>query len=289
MKTIVTFTLLLISGLVYTGCQKEFDGRPLPNDQDSSLTGLLKKIISHNRTTGNPYSITEFEYDAEKRLKFETISYWDQKGNPSGKTVFHFFRDNTGKLIRIGQQPDTAQFSTFLHYNSQGQLQSAAVARYNGYQKLDSITLEYNSDGKIATWKRWGIPGNSEKVSYYFSFEYDANGNIIKQVLYQDTNSSGQVADGIYEPVITTQFEFDDKQNPYADLPELASVDWSGWDYAWFYSLHNPLKMKNDYFDPGSLDDEVTLHYTYDVYGHVLSLVQDQNVTPGDITEYYYY
>lgn len=286
MRTIVTFTALFI---FLTSCQKEISNRPLPNQQDSVLTGLLKKVVSYNKNNGRMYSTKEFEYDAAGRIKYETISSWAQNGNLQEKSTIQFFRDNTGKLTRIANMPDTAAFNTYLHYNNFGQLQSAAIAKYSSYQKLDSITLEYNADGKIAAWKRWGVLNNPDKMSYYFNFEYDTKGNIFRQVLYQDTYTAGQIADDIYEPIIKTKFEYDENQNPYAGLHEITGIDWVGWGYAWFYSLHNPKKMINDYVDPSSLDDEVTLHYSYDVNGRVISFIQDQNVTEGDITEYYYY
>jgi hypothetical protein len=102
--------------------------------------------------------------------------------------------------------------------------------------KAGSISYEYDSNGQLvkAIFNRMQS-GNSE----YSVFSYDENNRISKQILYWNSEETGNIdysydgkgnlikeilydkANGVSEPSITTKFAFDNKQNPYKSFNSL--------------------------------------------------------------------
>lgn len=211
---IITVSLLFITAL---SCRKE--NITIAENTDASL---LTKI----RITNQPFY--EFIYNGANLVTAENSKYI---------FTLHRYNDNN-QLLATDYYGDNALMSTdsltavralnrkewvtsantpkgatlTYEYNVNGQLSGTTFSLPSG-TNLEYTEFTYDDNNRIGKQTLyWG-----DKLSGYINFLYDANGNLIKETLYTVSSK------GIAELSTTTQFEFDNYQNPFRSFSRLVA------------------------------------------------------------------
>jgi hypothetical protein len=285
MKKIFFASILAFSAILPFSCQKEVSEMiQRRNNTDSTDTGLLYKFVRTYLPDNLDWYISEFEYDSAKHLIFQSNTLKIKQSNGTltvTNGTMQFFRDNAGRVVRIGTLPDTSSINTIINYENA--LSSKVVSTYtlrttvSGATVLDSIVFDYNADNRVlksSFYQRLHIPAGPLQLTSYQLHQYDSRGNMLQKKVFQ-----GDITNG-FNLVITYNFEYDNILNP------LYHTDVALFYYDWAYmSPNNITKQKNDYANPTEMDDEHVYSYRYDSLGRPLTLVPDA----ANIYTYYYH
>jgi hypothetical protein len=209
MKNIIVSLCLLIAVVLFS-CQKE---EPITAPVNSEVMILNSLLMD-----GEPYYQYSYKDSTTVADESSKLDYVVHHYNSKNLVVSSDYYWNTTLL--------TTEINTIETTLSQ----SAMVTAANG-TKAATITYEYDGNDQLskATWSR-PATGNSE----YSAFSYDGNGRINKQSLYWKSVETGYIdyfydsrgnlskenlydisADGASELSTTTQYAYDNQQNPY--------------------------------------------------------------------------
>jgi hypothetical protein len=277
MRSIKLFLAILPAFMICFACQKPYT---LPDDlrvlnTDSTHAGLLKKEVL--KYIPENFENMFFEYGYDSAGKLSQRYYLAKIKNPDGSITtkmdtLYYHRDALGRLIRIGELTD----SIYLNVVYDGQ--STRVKEANDNLDNYSTTFEYDANGRI---KRLNFfmrtPTSSDpkrKVSYH-DHVYDAAGNLVEKIFYQDDNLTGNFASPI-----RFLFEYDNKINPRYPVDDVLFPEtWS------LISPNNNTRQINIYADPLMLKDTINYSYTYDNKDRPVKSTKN-----GDTeTAYFYY
>jgi hypothetical protein len=208
-KTIIL--CLLVTGMILS-CQKE----ELANDIKglNSKVPLLSKVLVDNQLLYE-YSYNDSSLITEDRSKFDlTMHHYNGKGLLAS-TKFYGIDDILSSDAQIFQAAMNSKVwvtaengvkggSMTYEYNEFGQLIKTSY-----FWPLSTISeysvFSYDSNNKISRQTMyWGTMPTG-----YINYSYDGKGNLIKEMLYN------LPSDGAAELITTTQYDFDNEQNPY--------------------------------------------------------------------------
>lgn len=215
---IKTITLCLLVTVMILSCQKE----ELLNDANGvkSDVPLLSKVLVDNQLLYE-YSYNDSSLITEDKSKFDlTVHHYNGKGL-LGSTKFYGIDDILSSDAQISQAAMNSK---------------VWVTAENGV-KGGSMTYEYNEYGQlIKTTYLWPL----STISEYSVFSYDSNNKISRQTMYWGTLPTGYInysydgkgnliketlynlpSDGAAELITTTQYDFDNEQNPYRSFGKM--------------------------------------------------------------------
>lgn len=189
-----------------------------PIDEVNS-TGLLSKIV----ISGTPFQ--EFTYTASGLIS-------EQKSWGSYSKYFYNYLD---QLVKAEHYYDPALVSSSSYVIEEAQKRKG-WANPGNVPKSTTNTFSYSNDGRFAE-------GNFERAnSYnnYAKYEFNEKGQVSKQIFYDENKTSGYLefdydgignlirekhyftsADGTSKLSNETEYEFDDKKNPFSPFKKL--------------------------------------------------------------------
>ena len=206
---LITFGLFFVTA--FLSCNKE----ELSNTGSSGNTHvpIMSKVLIDNQSV-NEYSYTALNLISQEKSKFDFTVY---NYNDKGLLVTTEFYGNDDLLSSDPKIIETAMNK------------KEWVTPENG-KKVSIITYEYNSNGQLLK-STYSLPSitsseysvftyNNNRISRqtmywdntatgYIDYSYDGKGNLIEEMLYN------LLSQGVTELVTTSQYEFDNQQNPY--------------------------------------------------------------------------
>jgi len=160
-------------------------------------------IISEEKSK---FSYTKHNYNSHNQLN-QSDHYFDERIFSSSSYVLEDALNRTVWVNPANTEEDS-YFS--FEYHKSGQLEKRTITRLiNSYRSFDVFT--YNNQGRIER-RTWYY---ENKVSGFDDYFYDSNDNLIKQQRYH------VLENGKHELQTTTEYEFDNKHNPYLSFRSL--------------------------------------------------------------------
>ena len=216
MKQIKIFFLFAVYLFLITSCGKEAFLRP-----EFTGNGTLLKGVKIGGETYYEYTSNDAGFVLEEKSKFyysqhkynsqnqiiQSDYYWDERIASSSSVVLEEAMQRTEWVNPENTERDTY---TSFNYSRSGELQKTTTFRINNDYTSSSI-FTYNSKGQI---KRRTFY-SEDKASGYDEYYYDITGNLIKKDRYNI------LSEGNAELQSTTEYEFDNKSNPYYSFRRL--------------------------------------------------------------------
>jgi hypothetical protein len=241
MKKVVKFTFfLLISGLLFQiSCKKDKSG------DDSSGSCYITTL-----------AVMQFAYTPANKIEY--VLAYDFSRYPMDTIITYKYNSSTGRLAVIQYDPGSSSidFDSIL-YDGTGRV--AFCKSYQNGTLSGTATYKYNSSNQII---EVGLSGYMIKkyssraplISATVTFEYDANGNVRKEILY----SGSQIIES-YE------YEYDKKRNPYHEwnLPE----GFGTFNFSKLISKNNYVK-EIYFYDYSNETTTTSVTYTYNSRGY---------------------
>ena len=203
MKTYLYSTLLIISFILISCGTDDF---PKKNTEGILLTEVVagnevfykytytnSSLISEEKSK---FHFTKHTYNSKNQL-IQSDYYWDERIVSSSSRVLEETMKRTEWVSPENTERDT--YTTF-EYGKNGMLQKSIAHRFED----DFATFKYNN-GRIV--QRTSFHEN--KASVFDNYFYDDSGNLIKTERYYI------LSNGEYELATTTEYELDNKHNPY--------------------------------------------------------------------------
>ena len=190
------------------------------NFVEPQIGGLLKNVVVGNEvyyefTYNNAgfileekskFYYTKHSYNNQNQL-LQSDHYWDQRIVSSSSYVL----EEAMKRKEWVSPENTGKDSYFsFEYNKSGLLEKRTTNRINSAYKSDDF-FTYNQAGQLV--KRTSYQDN--KVSVIDEYFYDSSGNMKKQERYLESETGTPVLQ------TTTEYEFDNKHNPYLPFRKL--------------------------------------------------------------------
>ena len=188
---------------------------------DEIFSGTLLTEVRMGNEVYYRYTYTEANLILEEKSKFhyskyqynnrtqliQSDHYWDERVASSNSVTLENAMQRTEWVNPGNTQKDT-YFS--FEYQKSGNLEKRIVHRLNN--NTSSVDFfRYNKQGKIDR-RTWYDDG---KESGYDTYSYDERGNLSKVERYHI------LQDGSHKLQTTTEYEFDDKNNPYYSFRSL--------------------------------------------------------------------
>lgn len=152
------------------------------------------------------FHYSKYQYNSKNQL-IQSDHYWDERVASSNSGTLENAMQRT-EWVNPGNTKKDSYFS--FEYQKSGNLEKRIVHRLNN--KISSFDLfRYNIQGKIDR-RTWYDDGNE---SGYDTYSYDEKGNLIKVERYHILQN------GSHELQTTTEYEFDNKNNPYFSFRNL--------------------------------------------------------------------
>ena len=210
---IFSFSLILVS--IFVSCKKE----SLSIVANTNIA-LLSKIMTDNQSS-DEYIFNGLNLISEEKSRYDY-------------TLHHYNSNN--QLVSSDFYGNDDILSSNLQIYQTAMSRVDWVTPING-SKGGTIAYEYNSDAELikTTYTR-----PSSTSSEYSLFSYDANNRISRQMMYWEDIETGYIdysydakgnlltealynvpATGAAELITTTQYAYDDKQNPYKSFIQL--------------------------------------------------------------------
>jgi len=221
MKLKITFVFLFFVA-VFISCKKDeplVEGNINGNGNVKNSVLLLSKIQTD--------SLTSFEYlynsanliSVEKSKFYFTTNVYNAK-NQLVSTDYYSNYDILSNDLQVFQTamnqntwitPVTPNKGGTMQYeyNAAGQLSKATYTPASG--NIQYSEFSYGADGRISKQMLFW----EDKETGYIDYTYDDKGNLTKEILYNLTST------GDPELSTTTQYEFDNQQNPYKSVSRL--------------------------------------------------------------------
>lgn len=247
---------VLFALMINGSCQKSYT---VPDDlrvvnTDSTNKGLLKKQVLKYLPENFENMFFEYIYDSAGRLsqRYYLAKIKNANGSITTKIdTVNYHRDVLGRLVRIGDLTD----SVYIIVKYDGQTNRVTEANDN----LDSYStqFEYDANGHIKRlnfFMRTPTPSDPKRKVGYHDHVYDAQGNLIEKIFYQDDNLTGN-----FSSPIRFKFEYDNKINPRFPVDDVLFPEtWS------LSSPNNNTRQINIYTDPSMNMDTIKYNYIYD-------------------------
>lgn len=209
------------------------------------------------------FHYSEHKYNSRDQL-IQSNHYWDERIASSSSYILDEAMQRTEWVNSGNTERDTY---TSFNYSRSGRLEKYMTTRDNNNSSSYS-TFNYNNKGQIKrrTFYR------EEKASQYDEYYYDTLGNLIKKERHYI------LSDGNSELRTTTEYEFDNKHNPY-------------------YSFRR-LMIPGQNTNPNNIIKETyTLHFEVDDFIEPIQITEynyeynlnDYPVKRNDYFEYVYY
>lgn len=260
----IRITLAAISLMVgLTACQKEIsseDGGGTGNTNGNSVGELLIKTVAK---TGADSLVTNYTYDASKRLMREFI-----KGKSNGQDFendIRVVRNASGIITHVIQKNpqfqamgiDSAVSKIYYDAGSSRYTARATELTLGGFTSVDSTVFTYNSSGLIIRQDTYnGSPalGAPMALNVKFEFTYSAEGNVIKNQSYSyDATTSS------WDLIAVIDNTFDTKVSPIklssTEAAAMLKADWS--------STNNATSIALQDLATGAGSFNMTISYTY--------------------------
>ncbi|HAM10127.1 MAG: hypothetical protein A2X05_11720 [Bacteroidetes bacterium GWE2_41_25] len=163
------------------------------------------RLISEEKSK---YSYTNYNYNEQNQL-VTTDYYINEALLSTDQNILEAALNQQGLMSLVStEKGGTLRYE----YNASGRLTKTIAIRP---AETTSEYSEYNYDDndrigrEILYW--------DNKILGYIEYEYDERGNLIHEVLFSITSS------GLAEINTTTEYEFDNKQNPYRSVQRILS------------------------------------------------------------------
>jgi len=210
---IISFCLLFV--VIFISCKKE---PPLNVENSGAL--LLSKVLIDNQPY-NEYSYNSANLIIEEKSNFDFKMHHYNARNQVVSTDYYGNNDILNSDPNVFQTalsrdvmvtPDNgSKEGTFNYeYNDNEQLIKSTYSR-TSFVNSEYSEFSYDVNNRISTQTLYW----NNKETGYIDYTFDGKGNLIKENLY---NLS---ATGVAELSTTTQYEFDNKQNPYQSFSKL--------------------------------------------------------------------
>jgi hypothetical protein len=201
--------LMFIFSLILFSCEK--DKQLIIENTDIPL---ISKILDDGEVT-REYSYNEANLVTEEKSKFTYTSHTYNDANILVKSEFYLdpaMFSSSSTVIEAAMQrtewvnPENTEKSltqTF-NYDGEGQLSRKTYTRPSvSHSEYSEFTWENDRISRSTMY--W-----QDQISGYVDYFYDEYGNLFKEIKYMIPSSTG-----IAELVTTTEYEFDNKLNPY--------------------------------------------------------------------------
>lgn len=247
------WAMIALTVLTLVSCTKEKSFETETGNPGGGTTDgdLLAKIVIQ---LGADSSTTSFTYDASKRLVSET-----NKGLLSvvgDDSLQRINRSAEGVIDRISVWPSSF-LNTVFEYTVRYDGVSKRYTSKLSYDDLghveDSIVYNYSPSGKIVSAHLYADYGGGPELLGRDSMVYDGNNNIVKVITSEWENSD-------WSDLSEMTVEYDNRVNPLK-LSEEAIV----LERYQYYGNNNPTKITIVDYDVPTLNEEITLTYTYNV------------------------
>lgn len=270
MKKLV-FISILAYFLVALACQKQnIDTEPIDNHND---TGNLF-VKSESVRLSDTFVTFQRQYSYNTDSKLKSISSIQRDKAPNGVVtssawITTFYRDNYGRIERIGSDPDTDPIKTHFNYpNTNITLPDYLLVSTKtpiGELVMDSILLTYNGKSQLEKAIHFlRNPRGQLSKSYFELFSYDTRGNVTKKEQYVVS-----LVNGTDELSAIFEWEYDTKINPYF-LNEIAYFFNTGVFSSYWASPNNLIREKATYV--GSSQAELNHVYNYNSKSYPVSV-----------------
>jgi hypothetical protein len=278
---IISAACLLVS---LFSCSREVsDSRDSQNPSDSS--GKLVKMSLIHLPDSFEYFVRNYQYEPNNKIKSITTIQRFKETNGVVRTltgVARFYRDASGRIERIGSDPDTSSSNVLLIYpSSTSTIPSQIKYTRNkpvGIEVLDSVVCSYSATQKLT--KEVHFVRNNVGLydtAMYVIYTYDSRGNLAERQQYSDSAGNRK-----FELNIAYSFEYDDKLNPlFFDEPGYFFFDGV---FGYTASPNNVVKQINHYKLFPS--DQLTYSFTYNSGGRPIRSLNP--LGPDLLTRYYY-
>lgn len=195
------------TGAPVTGATRTFDydaaGRPTSlNHPDGTITAAYddRGLLLSTTTPGSTQLASAFRYDGAGRLT--------GRDDAAGTSTFGY---DTRGLLASGTDPLTSQTTSFTH-NPAGQVETASYGGASGAQR----TYSYDNRGRLASDR---LEKDTSTV-HATSYDYDAEGNVVKQAITAPGNDGAGEHTYAYDPIgrltgwtapnnVTTEYAYD--------------------------------------------------------------------------------
>jgi hypothetical protein len=211
----------------------------------------------------NKFHYTKYTYNSKNQM-IQSDSYWDERLVSSNSFVLEEAMNRIEWVSPENTERDV--YSTY-KYSRNGQLEKRITHRLNSDYTSNSL-FYYNKQGRIERITSY----NEGKASSYDQYTYDAIGNLTKKERYNI------LGNGNAELRTTTEYEFDNKHNPYLSFRELI--------YPGQNTNRNNI-VKETYtlhFEVDDFIDQIQIseyNFEYSINGYPVSM--------NDVFEYVYY
>jgi len=203
---------ILLGVLMISSCQREITEEIPGSSNSNSCAGtLLAKLISKSI---NDSAVTEFEYDANRRLVKENSKSFNP-ANP-GTTDILITRDPNGivtRVKRVGhylQGSDSTDARAFYSTTDRRYTHVVTEITFSGYITTDSLVYIYDASGRLTkedVYLHHFTTGPYYTLDDKYEYEYDNKGNVSKLTIYsrdQTTNVIGLE--------VTYKYSYDNKK-----------------------------------------------------------------------------
>jgi hypothetical protein len=209
---IISFCLFFV--IIILSCKKEE-----PLIVSNANVSLLSQVITDNQPS------LEYTYNGANLMSDEKTKY--------DLSSYHY--NDKNQLLSVDCYANYSILSADQSIAAAAMNQTAWVTASSA-NKAGTINFEYDSDGKLVKSTYTPLSGSSQ----YSQFSYDANNKITTQSLYWDNKESGYISylyddkgnlikeslynlatDGVAELSTTTQYEYDNQQNPFKPVSKL--------------------------------------------------------------------
>jgi hypothetical protein len=256
----LNFYTLIISVFVFLSCEKKKDPEPVV----PVLKAFSTEGTTPNRTVKSSYSLV---YNNEKLSNLQRIDTIIEVGSPvrTVPTLNNIFTEEASGGYKLISDFATGGANGY----TLSKVENIAQKTANGYDIITTYSsslavhsqLELNTNNqvvkyittKIVNTNQNGVKRETPQNAYY-RYEYDAKGNVIKAFLK---------GEGATTEVLSNEYTYDDKPNPYKDLNLRWIFRLSGLGGAGgIESVNNVLTSKS--YQQGILFAETIGVYTYD-------------------------
>jgi YD repeat-containing protein len=213
MKTGRLLILVIIAISLSTSCSKE-PVTEVPND----TVYAIRSVFGYGKTH------EKFIYNAQGKIAESQSFYFYTR----------FTYDPQGRIIKKETADDPDMYSSQMHEKSE--LMTSENSTITGYSLFD-----YEQDGKLKSIKnyfkkngtfgytsrnsfeydgnnivKWYLHNAGNVITQFYTYEYDKNGNVIKQKQYSCLVTTGS------EPALISEssFKYDNKNNPFKIFKE---------------------------------------------------------------------
>jgi hypothetical protein len=236
--------LILLSIIIVISCQKQ--ASVASHDGADAPVLLVKSIFNVNDSSTHLSSntATEYEYDIGRKLisrSLRTVSVANGV-RYEYSSYKHFYRDKNGRIMKVtekyGEPREGVTYDTIVtnvHYENEGStnlLSTVRSVKQTGSQvaKYDSTVYFYNNHERVSKTNNYTYSSNSMQphLSNYYTWQYDALGNLLEMKLYSDVDYYGNYNGGNFFLNSTFLFEYDHHPAPFyhADEDRLTNGQW---------------------------------------------------------------